>query len=290
MDFQAANHYRRRGRQNVIREKPGPTRQSRTAMSPLDLWKLFLSDEIIHEIVVHTNKKITAFRINLSNEILQNDKYTYIHTTDIAEVYAFIGLIYARGLLGQNNVSAEKIFSESYGHPIFTSTMSKNRFRFLYQCISFDDYSTRTEGWETDRFAAIRKVFELFNQNCGRALIPDDLLSIDETLYPMRNRVSFKQFNPNKPAKYGLLFKSINGARYPYSFVSASYCGKPKSEPTEEYKQGTFEVTKYMVEKLSKYTSLKGRNISFDRLYKSIPLADWLLAKDITSVGTLAAN
>ena len=50
------------------------------------------------------NEKITAFQNNLSNEILQNDKYTYIHTTDIAEVYAFIGLIYARGLLGQNNV------------------------------------------------------------------------------------------------------------------------------------------------------------------------------------------
>ena len=45
-----------------------------------------------------------------------------------------------------------------------------------------------------------------------------------------------------------------------------------------------------MVEKLSKYTILKGRNISFDRLYKSIPLADWLLAKDITSVGTLPAK
>ena len=103
-------------------------------------------------------------------------------------------------------------------------------------------------------------------------------------------RVSFKQFNPNKPAKYGLLFKSINGARYPYSFVSAPYCGKPKSEPTEEYKQGTFEVTKHMVEKLSKYTGLKGRNISFDRLYTSIPLADWLLAKGITSVATLVAN
>ena len=79
-------------------------------------------------------------------------------------------------MLGQNNVSAEKIFSDSYGHPIFTMTMSKNRFRFLYQYTSFDDYSTRTESWEADRFAAIRKVFELFNQNCGRALIPDDLL------------------------------------------------------------------------------------------------------------------
>ena len=83
----------------------------------------------------------------------------------------------------------------------------------------------------------------------------------------MRNRVSFKQFKPNKPVKYGLLFKSINGARYPYSFVSAPYCGKPKGKPTVKYKLGTFEVTKHMVEKLSKYTSLKGWNIDFIHQY-----------------------
>ena len=51
----------------------------------------------------------------------------------------------------------------------------------------------------------------------------------------------------NKPVKYGLLFKSINGARYLYSFVSVPYCGKPKNEPTEEYKQGRFGVAKHMV-------------------------------------------
>ena len=109
-------------------------------------------------------------------------------------------------------------------------------------------------------------------------------------MYPLRNRVSFKQFNLSQLAKYGLLFKSINSARYPYSFLSAPFCGKPKSEPTEEYKQGIFEVTKHMVEKISNYTSLKGQNIGFDRLYTSIPLAYWLLVKDITSVGTLAPN
>ena len=106
----------------------------------------------------------------------------------------------------------------------------------------------------------------------------------------MRNRVSFKQFNLSQLAKYGLLFKSINSARYPYFFLSAPFCGKPKSEPTEEYKQGIFEVTKHMVEKISNYTSLKGQNIGFDRLYTSIPLAYWLLVKDITSVGTLVPN
>ena len=109
--------------------QPGPMRHSKTATTPLDSWKIFFSDKIIHEIVVPMNDKITAFQNNLSNKTLQNDKYIYIHTTDIAEVYAFIGLIYARGLLGQN-VSAEKMFSDSYGHPIFTATMSKKRFRF----------------------------------------------------------------------------------------------------------------------------------------------------------------
>ena len=48
----------RRGHQKVIREKPGPTPHSRTAASPLDSWKLFLSDEIILEIFVHASEKI----------------------------------------------------------------------------------------------------------------------------------------------------------------------------------------------------------------------------------------
>ena len=49
----------------------------------------------------------------------------------------------------------------------------------------------------------------------------------------------FKQFNPNKLGKYGLLFKRINASRYPYSFVSVPYCRKLFGEPTKEYKPGT---------------------------------------------------
>ena len=148
----------------------------------------------------------------------------------------------------------------------------------MFSEICFDDFETKTERWKKGRFAAIRNIFEKFNNNCGKSIIPDDLLSIDETLYPMRNKVVFKQFNPNKPAKYGLLFKSINASRYTVG------------EPTEEYKPGTFEVTKHMVSKLQRYTTLRGRNISFDRLCASLPLMNYLLEKDITAVGTIVSN
>ena len=100
----------------------------------------------------------------------------------------------------------------------------------------------------------------------------------------MKNEMAFIQFNPNKPDNYGLLFKRINASHYPYSFVSAPYCGKPVGEPTEEYQPSTFEVTKHTVSKLQQYTTLTDRNISFHRLYTSLPFMNYLLEKDITAV------
>ena len=280
----------RLGRHNIISEKPGPTKYSKDAKTVLDSWKLFLSDDIILEIVLRTNEKIESFRQTVDPKIFEGDKCLYVKETNAAEIYAFIGLVYARGLQGQNAVRTELLFSESYGHSFFSATISKNRFKYLFSKISFDDFETRTERWEKDRSAAIRNIFEKFNNNYSKSIILDDLLSIDETLCPMTNKLAFKQFNPNKPAKYGLLFKSINASRYPYSFVSAPYCRKPFGEPTEEYKPGTFEVTKHMVSKLQLFTTLKGRNISFDRLHTALPLMNYLLEKDMTAVRTLVSN
>jgi hypothetical protein len=37
-----------------------------------------------------------------------------------------------------------------------------------------------------------REVFEMWNVNAGKALIPGDLLAIDETHFPMKTPVSFQ--------------------------------------------------------------------------------------------------
>ena len=62
--------------------------------------------------------------------------------------------------------------------------MSKNRFKFLFSKISFDDFETRTERWKKDRFAAIRNIFEKSNNNCGKYIIPDDFLSMTKRYIP----------------------------------------------------------------------------------------------------------
>ena len=118
-----------------------------------------------------------------------------------------------------------------------------------------------------NRFVAARKLLEFFNEQCLKCLMACGYLYTDEILYRMRNQISFKQFNPNKPAKYGLLFKSINAARYPYTFVTAPYTRKPQNKGAQFYHSGTENVTKYLIERMNVKQKLEGRNISFDRLY-----------------------
>ena len=268
----------------VVHGQPGVTGIAKQEDDWLKCWNLFFSVPMIDLIVNFTNQKIASTRANLFFNY-------YSYDTDYTEVLGFIGLTYLRGFWSMNLRDLNNVYDKMFGQPFFRATMSKERFRFLNARLSFDDPSTRQPRWKQDKFSAIRDLFEQFNQNCSKHLIPNDYLFLDETLYPMRTHIGFKQFNPSKPAKYELLFKSINSARYSYTFVSLPYCGKPENtEGSEYYVPGIENSVKYLINKLNSYVDLQGRNITFDRLYTSIPLAKWFLSHNITCIGTLQAN
>ena len=113
----------------------------------------------------------------------------------------------------------------------------------------------------------------LKNATTRKALVPDDYLSLDETLYPMRVHISFNQYNPGKPAKYGLLFKSINGARYTHQ--SIGYSGQLAGEANKFYIAGIINYIQRFVDNFSIHHSLTGRNTSMDRLYSSFEISYW---------------
>ena len=49
-------------------------------------------------------------------------------------------------------------------------------------------------------------------------------------------------------------------------------------------------IVKESVEDLEKYSNLKGVNITMDRQYTNIDLCEWLLQKNITTLGKTMAN
>ena len=171
------------------------------------------------------------------------------------------------------------------------SIMSRNRFIFLKRCISYNIFETRAERWKKDRFAAFREIFESLNDQCPKHFVPDNYLSLDETLYVTRQQVNFKTYNKSNPARYGLLYRSLCSASRPYIYFTNICAGKPTEISSEQYiQEGNDEVVLSLANGLSRHDKLDGRNISMDRLYGSIPVANALLERNITVISTLNQN
>ena len=121
-------------------------------------------------------------------------------------------------------------------------------------------------------------------------MAPDDFLAIDETLYPTRGGVSFKTYNEDKPAKYGLNFRSLGSSRHPYVSYTIPYTGKPE-EVTDAHIKDTMTLVKRIVEGYeTNGFNLSGTNILMDRYYTSIPIAEWFYEKKITCIVTMNSN
>ena len=141
--------------------------------------------------------------------------------------------------------------------------MSLHRFKSICCLITFDDKETRSDRWKTDILACIKKLFEDMNERNVRMRYPSPLLAIDETLYPYHGDIGFKQYNPNKSAKYGLLYQSLCNSTIPYTYYSVPYADKIEKVESQAAKYfifftGTNEYFKYLINELSVYCNLEG--------------------------------
>ena len=73
-----------------------------------------------------------------------SSRYEYVRLTNPLKVLALIGVIYMRGLLRQVHQRTNAMFHEIFGNPLFSATMSRNRFKFFVSYILFDNHTTRS--------------------------------------------------------------------------------------------------------------------------------------------------
>ena len=100
-----------------------------------------------------------------------------------------------------------------------------------------------------------------------------------------------KQYNPSKPAKYGLLYQSLCDAKVPYTYSTLPYARKPEVIGANDYYVTCCdEYAKWLVNNFQIYGTLQGWNISLDRYFTSVTLAEWCLERNITIVGSIKSD
>jgi len=200
------------------------------------------------------------------------------------ELMGFIGLVFAMGITClpsyRDYWSTDPIFSNVW----FRSVMSRDRFCEIKHYIHIVDNSLASPS-NNDRLWKVRPLIELLQEKCSSLYSPHPQLAVDESMIGTKCRLSFLQYLPKKPVKWGIKVwvcsDSVNG----YIVTFDVYTGADPSVPS--YPKG---LCHHVVTKLLTPFFDKGYTLFMDNYYTSPTLFKDLLCKFVAAVGTARTN
>ncbi|XP_052754079.1 piggyBac transposable element-derived protein 3-like [Galleria mellonella] len=265
---------------NIISQLPEPKRVIAGEKESLSIWRHFFDDTIIDIIVKYTNQYIDTIRHKYTRE-------TYARQTNLNEIQCLMGLILLAGVQKSNHLNVEELFRTDGGSvEIFRLSMSAQRFQFLLRVLRFDDGSLRQQRKAIDKICHIREIFEKFVQNCKNNYTLSAFVTVEEKMESFRGKCSFRQYIPNKPNPYGIKIQALCDSKMFYTFNMEIYPGKQPNEGPYNFDNSGLAVVQRLCEPIFN----TGRNVTTDNWYTSVPLAEMLLQRGLTTVGTIRKN
>jgi hypothetical protein len=164
----------------IFTGQPHLTDKVRECQKISDFFNFFFDTPMLNIIIRATNERINIYKIK--HPCVYK---TVVEQLSIAELRSYFGLLLLFGVLNKRDVEISEIWSETSLHHCYlaTATMSRDRFKVLSCCISFDDMATREERKKFDnKFYKFSEIFEKFRENIKDAYVPGFHLCIDETL------------------------------------------------------------------------------------------------------------
>jgi hypothetical protein len=239
---------------------------------------------MINVIVQNTNKKLEKVRSNLG---AGTSKSNYRNTSTV-EINALLGLLILKSILKSNDEKILSLFTkDGFSRPIFSATMSEKRFVVLLSCLRFDDSDTRIQRKENDKAAPISEIFQKLIDNSKSVYCVSSEMTVDEMLVPFRGRCSFRVYMPNKPRKYGIKVVCLADAKTSYLLNAYIYTGKGSDGKSLSEYEKTLSVPTQAVLQVCKPILGTNRNVTADNWFTSIEVADELLKRQTTYVGTV---
>ena len=122
------NKSRRRGVENMFKNKPGPRSAATSVKISSSSFKLFFLDKMMENIVQYTSKNMQPVIDKFSNLLDSSTKNSHVKLVDRADIEAFIGFLfmYLRAAFRLNNLDREVVWNHESAHDIIGAT---------YRCI-----------------------------------------------------------------------------------------------------------------------------------------------------------
>ena len=239
-------------------------------MTPLDYFRVFVTDELTTHLVHETNIYAKQSRENVPGR--ENTKSQWLEVT-ISEMWKFLSLLFWTGIIKKPTLSSYWSTNPLLATPFFSSVMSRDRFYSILRYFHFNNNATRPEDC-TDRLYKVRPIYDMLIEKFKTVYTPGEHLSLDEGMLKWRGRLLFKVYNPQKPEQYGMKAYILCETKSGYLCNCTLYRGVHRTVP---------EISERLLEPLyNRYHKLY-----MDNFYNSVHLSENLLQHQILTCGTL---
>ncbi|KAK7878439.1 hypothetical protein WMY93_034318 [Mugilogobius chulae] len=254
----------------------GPQLNLTSKYSPLELFQLFFSFEVVSSLVRNTNAYVKHSGASPANVTLK-------------DMYSYIALVLYMGVVPLKTLLDYWKSSRLYALPFPSNTMNRLRFNEISGCLHMNhpDAENANELHKGtpryDKLCKVRPLYEQILQACQAYYHPKQHISIDERMVASKARIGFKQYIKNKPTKWGFkLFVLADSSGYTVNFFV--YDGKV-GEPSG------FGQSFDVVMRLLNSTNLgTGYKLYVDNYYTSPVLFRKLLKRRISACGTIRST
>ena len=258
-------------------EYTGPSRQAKVPETPLQFLQLFFSDAIFEQLAEQTNLYFEYLKE-------QSTKKLDFVKTNVAEIKAYLGIIIAMGM-GKLPTYSDYWKKGVTNMQWFSSIMTRNRFQKLSTYFHLVDNKTAVNK-DDPKYSKLFKLGGLESKICKAFFEnyhPGQDLSIDEQMIGMKGRVSFIQYMPKKPKKFGIKIWACCDAESSYCLRFQIYTGASESGA----EQGL--ASRVVFDLMEPYLD-KAYHLYVDNFYTALKLLQDLEKRKTYACGTVRIN
>lgn len=145
--------------------------------------------------------------------------------------------------------------------------------------LPFFTLSNNEVGDKDDRLCKLRVIIDYLNEKFISIYIPEEYVSLDESLMKYTGRMSYKQFNPSKRARFGVKFYKLCESKSGYCMKFKIYTGQDKVE--NSITSASENVSMFMCIPIANF----GHTLFMDNWYSSPNLFQKLQSMQINAIG-----
>lgn len=238
---------------------------------PVEYVNMFLTDDMIENLVLESNKYATEKTGSCPN-------FTK------AELQTYIGMYYLMGI-----VRLPKI--DDYGrsdlrYAQIADKMSRNRFHLIHRTLHFVDNNTASDEDKLDRVWKLQPWIQKLQTNF-LTVSPEECQSVDEIMVAFKGRSILKMYLPKTPKKWGIkLWGRASSSGFLHTFDV--YQGKGAGMGEVETKNCGLGGN--VVLQLSETLPKKPFKIFADNFFTNFAMAAEVKKRGFQYTGTIAAN